>query len=169
MINAGALFEKARNSSFQMKKLNFLLHRMIPFNHPHRLKVTKLETDDTRVLIPFIRKNKNHLNGLHACVLATGAEYCSGLVMLQHLGVKDYRLIMKSMDVQYHYQAKMDAVARFGMTKETLESTVIRALKEEGVAAISCDIQVHDIAENHICTVTTHWQIKEWKKVRSPK
>lgn len=169
MMDAAALFEKARKSNFQLKKLNFLLHRMIPFNHPHRLKVVKLETDDTRIHIPFIRKNKNHLNGLHACVLATGAEYCSGLVLLQHLGVKKYRLIMKSMDVQYFYQAKMDAFARFGMTKETLESTVIRALEAEGVASLSCNIEVHDKEENHICTVTTHWQIKEWKKVRSPK
>jgi acyl-coenzyme A thioesterase PaaI-like protein len=159
-------FEASRKSSFGMKKLNFILHRMIPFNKPHKLKVVQLSPVKTIVSIPFRKSNLNHLKGLHACALATAAEYCSGLVLLQYLNPKEYRLIMESLEVTYHYQAKMGAEAHFGIEKKEVERDVIQPLSTESAVFYKCQIEVHDVAQNHICTVNTNWQIKSWDKVR---
>lgn len=140
---------------------------MIPFNQPHGLKVIQLDPEATIVQIPYKKKNLNHLKGLHACVLATAAEYCSGLVLFQYLDPKKYRLIMESIDVQYHYQAKMEATAKFGLQKEEVESSLIQVLASGDPAFFVCQIEVHDIAENHICTVRSNWQMKSWKQVRT--
>lgn len=147
--------------------LNKVLHRMIPFNKPHKLKVSKLDREETIVRIPYFRKNLNHLKGLHACVLITGAEYCSGLVLLQHLSPDKYRLIMKDLKVDYHYQAKMDSTAKFGITKTDLFQTLGAEFEETGIGSISCQIPVYDQQNNLICDVTTNWQIKDWQKVKT--
>lgn len=140
---------------------------MIPFNQPHGLKVVKLEPEETIVHVPYKKKNLNHLKGLHACALATAAEYCSGLVLFQYLDPKKYRLIMESIEVQYHYQARMEAAAKFGLQNEEVESSLIQPLASGDPVFYVCQIEVHDSDENHICTVRTNWQIKSWNQVKT--
>jgi len=166
-MNTDQLFEKARRSSFSLWMLNRVLYRMIPFNKPHGLKVSALMPEETIVVIPYKKKNLNHLKGLHACVLITGAEYCSGLVLLQHLNPRRYRLIMKDLKVTYHYQAKMEAHASFGLSSEFIEKNVVEQLKNNASADIECQIEVRDSQKNHLCTVVTNWQIKDWQKVKT--
>ena len=140
---------------------------MIPFNKPHGLLIQEITPESTKVMIPYKRKNMNHLKGLHACVLITGAEYCSGLVLLQHLPPKSYRLIMKELSVEYHYQAKMESFAQFGLSREELNRQLGEGFQSTGVGDVQCDVSVSDAKGNSICTVTTHWQIKDWSKVKT--
>lgn len=166
-MNVSQLFSKAQKSSWGLKKLNFILLRMIPFNKPHGLRVKEISDTRVAVKIPYRKKNLNHLKGLHACVLATGAEYCSGLLLLSQLGVKDYRLIMESMDIKYHYQAKSPSTAVFEMSREELKSKIVTPLQTDEAVFYQCEINVHDSDQNLICTVHTNWQIKSWKKVKT--
>ncbi len=87
------LLQKARTSRIARWWLNGLLRWMIPFNRPHGFKVTPLQAGGIRVDIPYWRINHNHIKGIHACALATAAEYCSGLALLEKLDAKQYRLI----------------------------------------------------------------------------
>jgi hypothetical protein len=148
-MNFNKLLEKAKASKFGMWKLNFLLQRFIPFNRPHGLEVLCVEQNMVQVKMPYQSSNLNHIKGLHACGLATAAEYSSGLLLLSRLGMKNYRIIMESIEVKYFYQGKSDAIAI------------------NGIAYKVCTIHLHDSNKNLLCTANTNWQIKSWKDVKT--
>jgi hypothetical protein len=157
----------AKQSNFGLWKLNFIMHRGIPFNKPHNIRIIEIGEDHVKVRIPYKRWNLNHIKGIHACGLATAAEYSSGFMLLTKLGFKKYRIIMESMEMKYHYQAKMTAIATFKIDDAWLKEHVFDKLAEEGVAYAKCEILVHDTEGNHVCTGYTNWQIKEWSKVKT--
>ena len=161
------LFAKAQYSGFWLWVLNKVLQRVIPFNKPHRIVVSKIKDDGIEAQIPYRRKNLNHIKGIHACGLATVAEFTSGLVLLSKLGTKDYRLIMESIEVKYQYQAKSTATASFSISEDRLQKEVVGPLQSEDAVYIRCEIPVKDTADNTVCTAYTNWQIKRWDKVRT--
>lgn len=166
-MNIYQLFEGARKSSFGRWKLNFLFHRYIPFNRPHGLRIDHISDKEVKVYIPYKRRNLNHIKGLHACVLATASEYSSGLLLLYRLGFDKYRLIMKSIEVEYHYQGKMSAMATYTINEQHFEEEIRKKLEEEGEVYTTCKIECHDKANNHLSTAHTNWQIKSWEKVKT--
>jgi len=60
------LVHRAKTSGFYRTILNLGLNRMIPFNKPHGFKVLEVDEDSLKVLLPYKRKNFNHINGIHA-------------------------------------------------------------------------------------------------------
>jgi acyl-coenzyme A thioesterase PaaI-like protein len=166
-MNFNKLLEKAKASKFGMWKLNFLLQRFIPFNRPHGLEVLCVEQNMVQVKMPYQSSNLNHIRGLHACGLATAAEYSSGLLLLSRLGMKKYRIIMESIEVKYFYQGKSDAIATFELSDEEYQNDVLDKIAKEGVAYKVCTIHLHDSNKNLLCTANTNWQIKSWKDVKT--
>lgn len=164
-------FEKyiahAKKSKFGLFKLNLGLGYMIPFNHPHGIKIAELGDDFVRTKIPYQKRNFNHIKGIHACGLATAAEFASGFLLLTKLGSENYRLIMESIEMKYHYQAKKDVYAKFEVTEKWMNENVFMPLKETDVLFIRCEILLHDTENNHVATGYTNWQIKPWKKVKT--
>ena len=160
------IVEKAKTSKFGMWKLNFGLHRFIPFNRPHGIKIVEIKEDSISTTIPKWKINHNHIKGIHACGLATCAEFCTGLVLLYKLGMKDYRLIMESLEIKFHYQAKSDVTAHYELTQEQVEE-IKTTLEKEGVTYKKCEVKLHDAKKNHVATCYTNWQIKDWKKVKT--
>ena len=84
------LIDKAQNSSFYLRVLNWSLWRIIPFNKPHGIKIQKIESDGIVTTLPYKRKNLNHIKGLHACGMATLAEFTTGLMLLKKLDTSKY-------------------------------------------------------------------------------
>ena len=125
------LIRSAQTSRFGLWKLNFLLKRLIPFNRPHGIKIIDLTANRVEVLLPMKNANLNHLKGLHACGLATAAEFSSGFLLLSRLGIENYRLIMQSLEVEYFYQGKTDARAIYELSDEELEEE----RQEQGAAS----------------------------------
>lgn len=166
-INLSARFAAARSSQRALWLLNRLLWTGIPFNRPHRLTIREIGGNYAEVWIPFRRKNKNHLNGLHACVLATGAEYVSGLVLLQALDASEYRLIMRKMEIVYHYQGKTDAFARYELDLAKLKAEVEEVLRRSPSVDLPTEVEVVDSGGELLCTATVHWQVKPWNKVKT--
>lgn len=119
-----SLFEKAKHSAFFRFVLNTVLSYAIPFNKPHGIKITEVHDEGVSVRLPYKRKNLNHLKGIHACALATTAEYTSGISLLLTIGT-DYRLIMKNISVTYHYQAKMDVITSLKLEKKMIEEKIL--------------------------------------------
>lgn len=155
------LINQAEKSSFYLWKLNFLLGFMVPFNKQHKIKVEKIKQGEFTTVIPYKKRNLNHIKGIHACGLATVAEYASGLSILYRLDVKKYRLIMKSINVEYFYQAKMDAVANVNKPADFLSEGV------SDVIDIKDEIKINDKSGNHLATAIIIWQIKSWEKVKT--
>lgn len=162
-----ALLTKARTSGPARWWLNLLLSHMVPFNRPHGFKVVPLLAGGIRVMVPHRRSNQNHIRGTHACALATAAEMCSGLSVLEHLDPKKYRLIMRSLRMDYHYQAKQHAYATCIPTAEDIEQQVSVPLRTMDATDYTSTVEVHDRSGNHLATGTITWQVKEWEKVRT--
>lgn len=165
-MQLSTLLSKARSSRFSRWLLNMAINRSVPFNRPHGFKVEPMPEGGIRVNIPFWRINHNHIRGIHACAIATASEMCSGLSLLERLDPKEYRLIMRTLQVEYHYQAKQKAVAKCTPTAAEIEGAIMR-LKSGDATDFMSTVEVHDAAGNHLATAAVTWQVKEWSKVRT--
>jgi len=159
--------QKARNSAWHLWWLNFGLWRMVPFNAPHRIKIVAIGEETITIRAKNTPKNQNHIKGIHACLLATLCEYASGLSLLARLDPKEYRIILKSIGMTYHYQAKTDVTVTFRLTSEWLENEILQPLRSTEKLFKELPVEAFDIAGNHICTGLVNWQIKSWKDVKT--
>lgn len=159
--------EKARKSSFYLWLLNAAFSRMVPFNLPHGFRVTEIGEDSVKVLLPYKRKNLNHVKGLHACALATLTEMTSGFVLAWKLDIKKFRFILRRLEVDYMYQGKMDAVAEFAISKEWIKTNVHDPLTKADSTDIVAEVKIFDIKGNQLTAGKAYWQIKDWAKVKT--
>ena len=166
MIDPALLLQKAEHSSFARLMLNIGLKRMIPFNSPHRFKITSVTPDSISITAPYIRRNKNHVNGIHACALATLCEYSCGLMLARTFDPNTYRVILKELKVNYQYQAKEQVTATYSLPKSTI-SAIQKTLTSEDAALCTLIVTIHDQQGNIICTGDVTWQVKPWNKTRT--
>ena len=166
-MNTKSIVSKAAHSSFYLWLLNVGLAKMIPFNKPHGFKVVGIKDSYVKIKIPYRKSNFNHIKGLHACGLATISEYSTGLVLVNKLDAKKYRIIMQKFEMQYHYQGKMDAFAEFSISDEWLKTQVYQPLTNSDAVVVNCEVKIHDKEGNHLSTGNIFWQVKEWNKVRT--
>lgn len=166
-MDSQQLIRKAQTSGFHRKLLNTSLSRIIPFNKPHRISIIELDETRVKTKLPYVRKNLNHIKGLHACGLATLAEFTTGINLLRQLDTKKYRIIMKEITMSYHYQGKCDAVAEFVVDEPWLNENVYSPLEVDDKVDVQLQIKVMDVENNHLATGNITWQIKDWEKVKT--
>lgn len=167
MFDQAEILRKARTSSFYLTILNWMLTRMIPFNKPHGFKIVEIDEYRLKTSMPYRKSNFNHIRGLHACGLATISEFTTGFLLLSSLDMKKYRIIMQRLEMDYHYQGKMDATAEFTISNDWLHANVIEPLKLQEAVVIPCEVKIHDAKGNHLTTGKVFWQIKDWAKVKT--
>lgn len=161
------LMSKAESSAFSRRILQFVLSYSIPFNRPHGFRILEVFKDGFHILLPYWRVNRNHINGIHACALATLSEFVSGLTLIKVIGRDDLRIIMKDLKMAYHFQAKKNVSAVLHLTPQMLEQHVFTPLKTQDSVFYLMKVEVYDIDKNHICTAEVNWQLKKWDKVRT--
>lgn len=159
--------EKAKTSAFHLWLLNTVFARMVPFNLPHHFRITYIGDDTVRTLLPYRRKNLNHVKGLHACALATLTEMSSGFLLAIKLDPKKFRLILRKLEVDYLYQGKMDAVCEFTLSNEWLKANVYDPLTSADSVDVIADVRIFDIKGNQLTSGKAYWQVKDWAKVRT--
>ncbi len=167
MLNYDRILERAQHSGFWRAVLNRMLSYMIPFNRPHGFTIDELGDDYLKVSLPYRRNNFNHIKGLHACALATLAEFTTGFMLIRKLDARKYRLIMKKLEMSYHYQGKSDATARFEVTESWLKEKVFRPLQNNEAVEVLCEVMLFDAQQNHLATGSVYWHIKPWHAVRT--
>ncbi len=167
MFEPDQLMEKAQHSKFELWKLNKAINFMIPFNRPHGFKILEISKTHVTTLIPYKKKNFNHIRGLHATALATLSEFTTGLLLLNILGIKNYRLILQRLDIEYHYQGKMSATAHFKVDAQWLQQHVYTPLQHQDSVVVPCPIDIHDQQGNKLTSATIYWQLKTWAKVKT--
>jgi acyl-coenzyme A thioesterase PaaI-like protein len=166
-MDINAILEKARKSAFYRWILNRALDRMIPFNKPHGFSVVEIGNHSLKTKLPYRRKNFNHIRGLHACALATISEFTTGFLLVSKLDPRKFRLIMQRLEMNYHYQGKMDAFAEFSINEDWLNTHIFNPLKTNEAVVVNCEIKIHDAQGNHLTTGNVFWQIKDWDKVKT--
>ena len=167
MFDAFTIVQKAKHSKFYLKILNWSLDRMIPFNKPHGFRIVELSDTHLKTRIPYRKRNFNHIRGLHACALATISEFTTGFLLITKLDAKKYRLIMQRLEMDYHYQGKMDAYASFEISNDWLEEKIYSPLKSTEATVIPCEVKIHDDKGNHLTTGKVYWQVKDWSRVKT--
>jgi acyl-coenzyme A thioesterase PaaI-like protein len=167
MFDPARMLEKAKTSKRYLALLNFGLFRMIPFNKPHGIKIVEIKDRSVKTIFPYKKSNFNHIKGLHACGLATVSEFTTGIVLLSSLDSKKYRIIMQKMEMNYHYQGKMDSYAEFSITDEWLKNEVINPIAVNDSVVVNCEVKVTDSAGHHLTTGNIYWQVKSWSKVKT--
>jgi hypothetical protein len=65
-MNITRIVDKARESGFYLKILNFGLNKMVPFNKPHGFKVIEIGGHHLKTMVPYRKINFNHIKGIHA-------------------------------------------------------------------------------------------------------
>lgn len=161
------IIEKAKHSAFWRWVLNQAHPSMVPFNRPHKFEIREFTDHHLKVRLPYRRSNMNHIRGLHACVLATVSEFATGFLLLSRLDAGKYRLIMQRLEMDYHFQGKMDAYAEFHAPDDWLAEAITRPLQSSESVVVPCTIKVHDEKGNHLTTGKVFWQVKNWAAVRT--
>ncbi len=162
-----ALIARAGTSPFWLWVLNRVLSWTIPFNRPHGFKLLEIGEHVIRTTASCRRSNQNHVRGIHACAIATVAEFSAGFLLLTKLDPKRYRLIMSRIEVEYLYQAKERIFSESSLAPEVLAEAVYKPLQEKGAVAITLKSDVKDFSGNEIAVASTCWQIKRWDQVRT--
>jgi acyl-coenzyme A thioesterase PaaI-like protein len=166
-MNLNTIIQKASDSKFYLWVLNLGLSYMIPFNKPHGFKIVSIAKEKIKTKLPYKRRNLNHIKGIHACAMATVSEFTTGLMILHKLDVKKYRIIMQKLEMDYHFQGKMDAYAEYSINEEWVKTKVEEPLKTADSVVIPCEVKLYDAKNNHLSTGMIYWQIKLWEKVRT--
>ena len=161
------IIPKAKVSQYWLWLLNFGLSWTIPFNRPHGFKLFSVSDYRVETIAPYKSYNRNHINGIHACSIATVAEFSSGFLLLMHLDPMKYRLIMSRIEVDYLYQAKEAIISVSSIEQEILDNQVVGPLKQGESATIELQSMVRDFSGNEIATASTTWQVKKWDRVRT--
>ena len=118
-------------SSSKLFILNRLLPFVVPFNAPHDFRVTKLSNEGVEILLPYKKRNLNHVRGIHAAAIVTVGEFCAGLSLMRAFPLSLYRTILSSLQVQYLYQAKVDVIGHIQISEDIL-ARVSQELGAEG-------------------------------------
>ena len=151
-------------SKLKLKALETMFNNGIPFNTPHKFKFTQITNQKTLITLPFIRKNKNHLGGIHACAVATLGEYPAGLSIIKRFGASRYRIIMKRIQVEYFKQAKEELVGEVIINQKEFDE-VEKKLTTEDQVDIVMTTNILNGSDEVISVVHTTWQLKNWTKV----
>lgn len=165
MINQ--LIKKAQRSPFRLWLLNIILWWKIPFNLPHRIKIIKIEEEAITMLLPFRKRNKNHINSMHACALATICEYITGITLAKVIDPEKYRFILQKLEMSYKYQAKKDVIARMEIPSGWIMDEVLVPLRSAESVIKEFKAELFDTDHNLICIGSSNWQIKKWDAVKT--
>ncbi len=112
--------------------------------------------------LPWRRRNLNHVGTMHACALATAAEYASGLCVLSAMGVGKVRLVMAELKMQYGRRAETACVARATMSAEVL-AVVQAKLEQAGRGAFDLHSVVRDAQGEVVAEAYITWHVKSLK------
>jgi len=151
------LLRKSEAGGIWLFTLNLFLHWLIPFNAPHGVNILSISATQVKVGLPFRRRNKNHVGSLHACALATAAEFCAGVALLKALPSKNIRLLMKELKVDYRFRGMSAAKACCEIPPLQLFSE----LREEGERIThESEVSVVDESGELLCKAHVLWHLK---------
>ena len=157
------LFVSSENP-LTLNVLQRLFNSGIPFNGPHKFKFLELSASKSRIKLPLIRLNKNHLGGMHACAIATLGEYPAGLTLIKYFGTTKYRIVLKKIEVNYLKQGNTDLTGVVDFPEKK-----IKQIENELLANKQTDVVMHtnilNKSEEIVAIVETTWQLKDWKAV----
>jgi acyl-coenzyme A thioesterase PaaI-like protein len=96
---------------------------------------------------------------MHACALATAAEYASGLCVLSALGIENKRLIMSDLAMTYRRRAESACLATALLPQGDLE-LLKGELEREGRGSFVLHSTVRDAKGEVVADAEITWHVK---------
>ncbi len=160
---AGKALEAARGGD--PRAMDRLMRLALPFNRPHRIRIVEVGPEHVGISLPDRRSNRNHLGGMHAGAIATALEFSSGAAVLLEVGMRDYRIIMSRLEVDYLAKPQGHCLAK--SKRDTPEvSGLSGVLEKEGVARVQLGAALYDTRGEHCAQALVHWHLKAWDRSR---
>ena len=150
--------------NYALKIIEKFFNIGIPFNQSHNFQYIELTDNKTLVKLPFIKANKNHLGGIHACAIATLGEYSAGLTLVKKYGNSKYRIVMKDLKVEFDKQAKENLYGEVIPSSDIFQQGE-KELKETSKGLFKLHTKIKNEEDIVIANVYTTWQLKNWKQV----
>ena len=76
---------------------------MIFFARP---RIANIDDKESRIILPFKRRNRNHVGSLYIGVLTIGADLCVGLLAMQHIRQINPKIVVIFKDLSCEYLKK---------------------------------------------------------------
>lgn len=76
-------------------------------------------------------------------------------------------MIMQRIEMDYHYQGKMDAFAEFSVADAWFDEQIVVPLRTAEAVVVPCIVKIHDAKGNHLTTGKVFWQFKNWASVKT--
>jgi acyl-coenzyme A thioesterase PaaI-like protein len=156
------LTEKIPNEKIRRRVLDKVMSLNIPFNRWVGLRIDEINDDRVVVLSPPTRLRENHVGGMHAACLALLGEYAAGLCVASHYGIEEYRLIIGSLNIEYHKQGK-------GLLRGVAHAPSTWPEVVEGEAWIDMETKITNEKGEDVAVCKTRWQLKDWAQVGKKK
>jgi len=142
--------------------LDRLMRVALPFNRPHRIRIDAVSEEAVSVVLPNRKSNRNHLGGMHACAIAAALEFSSGASILLEVGMRDYRIIMGRLEIDYLAKPKGNCVAKAKRNTPDVQG-LTGVLEAEGVSQIAQRSSLYDASGEHCAEASVHWHLKAWE------
>ncbi len=126
-----------------------------------KTRIVQLTPQHSEITMRNLRRNRNHIGGVHACAMALAAETATGLLIGMHVA-DDSVPVIKSMHVDFNKRAYGNITAKAYLTYE--QCRLIQEHKK-GEVTVSCLVQ--DEHHQEPVQVIMVWAWVE--KIRTPK
>jgi len=136
-----------------------LMQEVVPFNRPHRIRVVELAAEQCKVALPWRRRNLNHVGTMHACALATAAEYASGLCLMNAMEHDRVRLVMANLNITYPRRAQSECTAVAKLDSQHF-ADILAQLDKEGRGAFVLKAQVKNADNEVVASAEITWHLK---------
>lgn len=155
----------ARSDKLSLIATDNLMRLAIPFNAPHGFAFKKITAEEVQISLPNFKLNHNHLGGMHACAIATLGEFCAGMTLVKHFGMRDYRYILSELSVKYHLQGRTGLVGTAKLSAERV-AEIKQQLVTQDKILVEHNTEIVNRHNEKVADVRTVWQMKDWKKVQ---
>lgn len=137
----------------------------IPLIEFTEMEVLRVNEKECLIKIPFLDKNKNHLNSMYFGALSVGADCAGGLMALYQMMAHqlDLALVFKDFSAQFLQRPESD-VYFLCEDGNTIKETVLEA--EKTGERISCSLQIqaytlHDQVKTIVATFQLTLSLKK--------
>ena len=145
------------------------LNRFSPFNNTLKAKMLNWTNNECKIFVRKRRGIQNHVGNIHAGAIFTLGETCAGLVIIRNFPFAQYRPLMSDVKVTYSKQARGDITGVSTLNVSAIQNAQDKMASGE-IPTIEMRTDIYsDVkgAQEIIAVVSTVWQVKPWKDVRS--
>ncbi len=124
-------------ASIRVWLISKMLGRTIKLLGTTKTRIVRLTPQYSEITIGNLRRNRNHIGGVHACAIALAAETATGLLVGMHVSSRAVPVI-KSMHVDFTHRAYGSITAKAHLTDD--QSRIIQE-HDKGELTVACLVQ----------------------------